>query len=72
MEIIYKVSAPKTAIVIISPVLLVNKAAIPRIIFTISALVGVENLVFIFPRNFGAKFIFPNSIVALPPASINP
>ena len=72
IEIIYKVSAPKTAIVIISPVLLVYKAAIPRIIFTISAFVGVENFVFILPKNFGAKFIFPSSIVALPPARINP
>jgi len=41
MEIIYKVSAPNTDMVIISAVLPVSKATMPMIIFNMSAFAGV-------------------------------
>mgnify|MGYP003669638591 CR=1 FL=1 len=44
IDTIYKTKAPKQEIVIISPVLPVNKAIIPTIIFTINAEAGVLNL----------------------------
>ena len=44
IEITYKVNAPNTASMIMSPVFPVSSAMIPKIIFAISAFAGVLNL----------------------------
>lgn len=61
IERIYRLSAPKQAMVMMSPVFPVNNATIPIREFTISALAGVLKRGLIFPRNAGANLTLPNS-----------
>ena len=50
MEMMYSVSAPKHAMVMISPVFPVSKAKIPMAMFTMSAFAGVLVLGCTFPK----------------------
>ena len=61
MDIMYSASAPKHAMVIISPVLPVINAMMPTIILKMSAFAGVLNFEWTFPKAFGARSILPNS-----------
>ena len=54
METMYKLSAPKQAIVIISPVAPVNRATIPIKVFANNAFAGVLNLGWTLPKKSGA------------------
>ena len=57
----YKAMAPKQAMVIISPVLPVNKAIIPINIFNSNALEGVLNFGCMRPNTSGMQPVLPNS-----------